>query len=175
MALAVVDHVAEKWGGAPHYRGSAFVLGRDDAGTWLWGPAGRTIMRGPVPAFVTDRDAITLVPPDAWWSASWWLDSPDVELYVNINTPVERLPGVLRYVDLDLDVVRLVDGTCEIVDREEFALHQVELGYPADIVAATAAAADEVLSAVACRVPPFDGAAARRWTVVARTSDLPGL
>lgn len=175
MALEVVDHVAEKWGGAPHYRGSAYVLGDDGAGTWLWGPAGRMIMRGAEPVFVTDQDAITLFPPDAWWSASWWLGNPDVELYVNINTPVERSPGVLRYVDLDLDVVRLVDGTCQIVDQEEFELHQVEMGYPADIVTATADAAEQVLHAVTARMPPFDGAAALRWAGVARTSDLPVL
>ena len=168
-----VAYVGGKWGGGPHYSGTVYVLGDDDLGTWLWGPCGRTVSRGSQVAFRTDQDLVALLPVHGWWSATWWLGHPEVELYVNIQTPAERAAGVIRYIDLDLDVVRLVDGTCEIVDQDEFEAHQVELGYPAQVVEATARTASHVLGAVRRGAPPFDGAAARHWAERARAQALP--
>lgn len=173
--LEKVELVGEKWGGGPHYAGLVYVLGDDRHGTWLWGPAGRTVSRGGVPVFRSEQDLIAVAPTGEWWMATWWVGHPEVELYVNINTPVERSAAAIRYVDLDLDVVRLVDGACDIVDRDEFELHQVDLGYPPEITSAAATAADEVLSAVASGAPPFDGSAARRWTDAARAARLPAV
>lgn len=166
----VVEYRAEKWGGGSHHTGRMHVLGEDGHGTWLWGPAGRTISGGPTGAFVAEYDVVIVVPDQAWWSASWWIDHPEVALYVNINTPAVRTGDVIRYVDLDLDVVRLTTGATEIVDQDEFAVHQVQLGYPPDVIAATEAAADEVLRAVQATAAPFDGAAARSWTAIARAA-----
>lgn len=53
-----VELVAEKWGGGPHHSGRVHVLGDDRHGTWLWGPAGRTVSRGGVPVFETEQDLI---------------------------------------------------------------------------------------------------------------------
>jgi hypothetical protein len=39
--------------------------------------------------------------------------------YINVNTPPEILPGVIRYLDLAVDVVRTSDGEVKIVDLEE--------------------------------------------------------
>ncbi|MEM1657803.1 MAG: ribonuclease E/G [Candidatus Jordarchaeales archaeon] len=35
----------------------------------------------------------------------------------NINTPIEIYPGKIRYVDLEIDVVQLPDGTLRIIDK----------------------------------------------------------
>jgi hypothetical protein len=40
-------------------------------------------------------------------------------VYVNINTPVELYPWGVRYVDLEIDVVRRGDGEPFVVDREK--------------------------------------------------------
>jgi hypothetical protein len=40
------------------------------------------------------------------------------ELY-NIQTPVELLPGRVRYMDLEVDVVRFPDGRVEVVDVQD--------------------------------------------------------
>lgn len=170
-----IELIGEKWGGGPHYAGFVYVLGDDRHGTWLWGPAGRTVSRGGVPVFRTEQDLIAVAPPDAWWMATWWVGHPEVELYVNINTPVERSPAVLRYVDLDLDVLRHRDGRCEIVDQDEFALHQVQLEYPTHVIEQTERAAEGVLSAVTAAEPPFDGVAAQGWAGAARSAGLTGV
>ena len=170
VAGELIDYVGEKWGGAPHYAGTMCVLGDDEHGTWLWGPAGRTISRGGTPLFTTQQDVIAVIPEDGWWAATWWLGHPELELYVNIATPAVRTPTAITYIDLDLDVIRRHDGTCEIVDQDEFEDHQVALGYPPHIVEATTKAADDVLRAVTDGHAPFDGAAAAEWTATARAA-----
>jgi probable ribonuclease FAU-1 len=37
----------------------------------------------------------------------------------NIQTPTELGPGVVRYVDLEVDVVRMPDGTVAVVDEDD--------------------------------------------------------
>jgi len=39
--------------------------------------------------------------------------------YININTPPEILPGMIRYLDLAVDVIRTSDGEVKIIDLEE--------------------------------------------------------
>lgn len=39
--------------------------------------------------------------------------------YWNINTPIEIYPEKIRYVDLEIDVVRLPDGAARIIDEEK--------------------------------------------------------
>ena len=163
MELAI-----EKWGGHPHYRGELQVLGDDDHGAWLWGTAGRLVHRGAGGHFVTEQDALILVVPGAWWQPNWWLGHPEIALYVNINMPAERDGDRIVTVDLDLDVIRWHDGRVEVVDRDEFEVHQVRYGYPPDIVAAAEAATAEAYDLVVRDRPPFDGAAARRWVERAR-------
>src|SRR5262245_61044187 len=119
-----MEYATEKWGGRPHYRGLVHVLGDDEHGTWLWGPAGRTIFRGDVPLFLTQQDALILLLPDTWWSPGWWIGHPETEVYVNIGTPPEWEDTRVSSTDLDLDVVRFCDGRLEIVDEDEFELHQ---------------------------------------------------
>lgn len=165
-----MELVSEKWGGHPHYRGVAHHLGEDEHGTWVWGPAGRTIYRGDTALFVTEHDALTVVVPGAWWAAAWWIGHPSLELYVNINTPAIWDGDRIVSVDLDLDVVRTSDGRVEIVDRDEFELHRVEYGYPSDLIAGAEAAAAEVHALVSRNCPPFDGVAAKAWAERARAA-----
>jgi protein associated with RNAse G/E len=158
-----MELAAEKWGGLPHYRGEVHVLGDDEHGTWLWGIEGRPIWIGDEVVFHRQLPVVMVVPPGAWWYATWWLGHREVEVYVNINTPAVRDGDVISYVDLDLDVVRTHDGSVEIVDRDELELHRAQLGYPDDLVAAAEAAADEVFERVRRGDPPFDGVAAAAW------------
>jgi hypothetical protein len=60
------------------------------------------------------------------------------ELY-NVQTPVELRPGVVRYTDLEVDVLRRPDGSVEIVDEEDLA-RAVAIGGIATELADTARA-----------------------------------
>ena len=170
-----VEWATEKWGGHPHYRSAAHVLGEDEHGTWLWGPAGRTIYRGDQPLFIAEQDTLVLLVADRWWSPAWWLGHPELAVYVNIGTPPVWGPDRVTTVDLDLDVVRFSDGRVEVVDRDEFDTHQQALGYPPDVVAAAEKATAEVFDLVLREVAPFDGTTTQAWIERARRSAFPPL
>jgi protein associated with RNAse G/E len=160
--------VTEKWGAQPHYSGTVTRLGDDGFGAWWWGPKGRPIRRGDEIRFVSGTDALFLTPPAAWWAATWWIDDPEIDLYVNIGTPAIIEPHRVVSTDLDLDVVRTMDGSTAVLDEDEFEEHQRRYGYPSDVVAAAEAACAETLDLVRRAEPPFDAATPRRWIDVAR-------
>ena len=78
-------------------------------------------------------------------------------------------------VDLDLDVIRFCDGRVEVVDRDEFEVHQRTFRYPPDVVAAAERATAEVFDLVLHEVAPFDGTISHAWTERARGSAFPPL
>lgn len=111
-----------------------------------------------------------LVPPDDGWLA-WFPEHGDFELYVDIVSGTTRTETSVTMVDLDLDVIRRRDGSVELLDEDEFALHQVQLGYPAHLIHHAEQMADHVLSAVRTNIEPFAGHAALQW--MARRTDSP--
>ena len=72
-------------------------------------------------------------------------------------------------VDLDLDVVRWADGRVEVLDEDEFAEHQVQLAYPAELISQARATCDWLVEAVSSRAEPF-GQAGTAW--LARAGSL---
>jgi uncharacterized protein len=168
-----VELVTTKWGGSAHKRGQVRYLGRDHYGSWLWGEAGRTIEVGASDAFVTEQDAVFLLPPDQWWACAWWIDHPEVSLYVDICTPAVFQGEVVGYIDLDLDVIRFRDGRVAIDDQDEFEVHQVDYGYPADVISRAESTAQSVVDRISQNDPPFDGHAAMGWVERARSHELP--
>jgi hypothetical protein len=168
-----VEWASEKWGGHPHYRFVAHVLGEDEHGTWIWGPAGRTIYRGDRPSHVAEQDTLVLLTPGRWWSPAWWVGHPDVAVYVNIGTPPVWKHERVTTVDLDLDVIRFCDERVEVVDRDEFELHQRVFDYPSDVIEAAERATAEVFDLVTREVAPFDGRTSEAWIGHARGRELP--
>ena len=65
-----------------------------------------------------------------WWYPTVYRDSEGSlkGTYVNICTPVECFPDIVRYVDLHVDVLKHADGTIERVDDDELA-DAVEAGH----------------------------------------------
>ncbi|MDQ3308159.1 MAG: DUF402 domain-containing protein, partial [Actinomycetota bacterium] len=59
-------------------------------------------------------------------------------------------------VDLDLDVVERWSGVVEVHDEDEFAAHQVSLGYPEELVALAERSCADVERALTAGEPPFD-------------------
>jgi probable ribonuclease FAU-1 len=68
------------------------------------------------------------------------------ELY-NIQTPVVLQPGLVRYTDLEVDVVRRADGRVEVVDEEDLA-SAVALGGISPALSETALAIAHRLAAI---------------------------
>ena len=152
-----------KWGRRPHWEFTATFLGSDRHGDWLGIPAGTTMTR-PGATYVAPVDQVGLAPapgPDAdrGWLATFHATGGPVRVYVDITTPPVWDGGLLRAVDLDLDVVRGHAGRVWVDDEDEFAEHRLRFGYPDDLVGAAAASCERVHAAVEAEVPPFDGTA----------------
>jgi uncharacterized protein len=164
-----------KWVDRPHWEFDAAYLGTDQHGDWL-GIRRGTVMTRPGASYVAPTHQVGLVPPPGPDTGRGWLatfhdvDGP-VQVYVDVTTPPAWDGGVVRAVDLDLDVVRGRTGRVWVDDEDEFADHRIRYGYPEDLAAAAMASCDRVHAAVASGQPPFDGVAAA-W--LARVEETAG-
>ncbi|MEP9382771.1 DUF402 domain-containing protein [Nocardioides cheoyonin] len=153
-----------KWGGRPHWRFHGVYLGADEHGEWIGYPPGSRYSR-PGRAIEADWAAVGIVPHhDAAHLPTFNRPNSTVssEIYVDMTTPPVWDDDVVSSIDLDLDVVRRFDGTIAIVDQDEFEAHQLEYGYPPEIITMAEESAERVYAAVSSGAPPYDGSA-ERW------------
>ena len=157
-----VDLRFTKWDGGRHWEFSLVVLGTDEHGTWAAGHVGTPLWR-PGRAFDSPIDWVTLVPHEQSWAASFY-DSADqpIATYVDMTTVPVWTGRTVTLVDLDLDVVLFRDGSLVLDDEDEFETHQVELGYPDEVVDLARCTAEEVHEAIWNGREPF-GSVAEAW------------
>ena len=153
-----------KYDGSLHWHQKARRLGEDEHGVWLGGTKGTVVRKGHDDVVTEAAWAhVVLIPHNAWWTAAFNGPGARNEIYCDIATPaIWPHPGEVTMVDLDLDVILLRDGSLVLDDEDEIEAHQVELGYPAEVVELARRTADEVLAAVAARTEPF-GAVGPAW------------
>lgn len=85
--------------------------------------------------------AVTEFVEGRWWYKTRYY-SPAGELkgeYYNINTPIEIYPNRIRYVDLEIDVVRLPAGDPQVIDEERLE-NAIKQGWITERLAETARA-----------------------------------
>lgn len=155
-----------KFPDAPHYGVIGAVLGEDAHGVWVGASPGSVVVMPDGTERVGERTVLWCVPRDDWFLLHVLADDPGVELYIDICTPAVWNQRGARTIDLDLDVVVWTPargGHIELVDEDEFAEHQVTLGYPEALIAQARAAADDVLARVRDGAGPFSLAAAQPW------------
>lgn len=154
--------LTRKWPDDPHWEFDAVRLGADAHGHWVGVPKG-TWLSKPGKGFTAWADHVVLLPHDAWWVATIYGDDHDrpVDVYVDMTTACvwSEDRSEVRCVDLDLDVIRETDGRVWIDDEDEFAEHQVTLGYPADVIAGARQGCAEAHAAILASEAPFDGTA----------------
>ncbi len=180
MALSRGDRIRlamTKWGDAPHWEMDGVYLGRDAAGDWIGFPAG-TLMARPGMSITSTNDQVGLVPAAGTavghaWLATFHGPGGIVWTYVDMTTVPVWQGRTVRAVDLDLDVIEALDRSVFVDDQDEFDEHRVSLGYPREIVDLAMATRDLVCTAVAAKLPPFDGRSAP-WLEVLRELTGPG-
>lgn len=158
--LRPVRVLTRKWPDQPHWEFDALRLGVDAHGHWVGVPRGTWLSR-PDKGFTATADHVVLLPHDAWWVATLYGSDPErpVDVYVDMTTPCtwDDDGATVTCVDLDLDVIRDVEGGVWVDDEDEFAEHQVAFDYPTEVVLAAEASSREVLAAVTDRRGAFDG------------------
>ena len=143
-----------KWPDRPHSAFTGIFLGSDRHGDWVGARAG-TQCRRSGETYPASADWVTLLPADRWWRAGFYDPATTLETYVDIATPSVWDDACVTCVDLDLDVVRLVDGRVLVEDEDEFAAHSP--AYPTDVVDSARAALGSVREALLAGEPPYDG------------------
>ncbi len=152
---------ARKWPDTPHWRMHLDVLGRDDYGTWL-GRKPPLQVDGPQGPVQFTHTFVVLLPEAEWWIPTHYADHDEVEVYVDVSMPAEWLSDRhVTAVDLDLDVIRFRDGRTILDDEDEFAEHQVSLGYPKDVIENAVETSRWLMEAVEQRREPFGDAGKR--------------
>ena len=160
-------HIDErKWPDRLHWQFDAARLGEDEHGVWLYAAPDTVARRGHEPPRALKSGFVILVPQDECWIAEFYWDHPWHAVYVNIGTPPRWDGDRMTQIDLDLDVVRTLDGSVEVLDEDEFLDHQVRYEYPAELIAATRKAALRAVELVTAGAEPF-GNAAERWLTLA--------
>lgn len=144
-----------KWPDLPHYRHRGTIVGFDEHGTWI-AVHPQSFYRGDEFAFEAQAWAAQLVPNEGGWWAAFLPSGGAFDIYVDIGTPPRWDRSHVSMIDLDLDVVRWAGRDVEIADRDEFAMHSIELGYPPEFVAAAEATAAEIFERVVNERAPFD-------------------
>jgi protein associated with RNAse G/E len=90
-------------------------------------------------------------------TVNWSLDWRPLSHYINVATPATWENGTLHFIDLDLDIIWRHDGIVILDDEDEFELHRIRYGYPAELVAESWRSSHEVRDLIARRIYPFDG------------------
>lgn len=162
--------VYRKFDGSLHWHMDLAWLGEDEHGTWLGTLGPSAAQRGDEPPVTFEQSYVLLIPAgDHWWSMNCNAAPCWTEIYVDITTGSRWLaPDLVEMVDLDLDVIRKFDGSAELLDADEFAVHQVRYGYPPEVIAKASRVAGYLLDAVVLPLEPF-GETCRRW--LARLTD----
>ena len=124
-----------KWPDTLHWHFTVYPLGNDLHGAWFVLPEGSVVQKGSSGEPQTLRASVMLLPKHSCWAAYWNTDKTKRhELYIDVIQLIKADSTEIAMIDLDLDVARTWEGQIEILDRDEFELHQRILGYPRDIV-----------------------------------------
>lgn len=152
-----------KWDGSPHWVNDCVYLGSDRWGDWLGQPAGWANVR-PGLSFPADVANVTLLPPSGDHAVTVHALPHRVRVYIDIAWDIRWEAGAPTGIDMDLDVVKALDGRgLYIDDRDEWDEHRVRYGYPLDIVDKLEALAVDLERRVGAGDPPYDDATADKW------------
>ena len=96
----------------------------------------------------------------------FFVDHPVYDAYVNVGTPCIWSENTVSQIDLDLDVVRYHNGSCAVIDEDEFADQRTRFGYPPPLVEGATDAAARALRLLEADAEPFRNVSAD-WLAIA--------
>ncbi|MBZ2198405.1 hypothetical protein [Occultella gossypii] len=158
-----------KWDGTPHWRHECVYLGSDEWGDWIGQPVGWHSAR-PGAEFHAEGPNVALLPaggPAADFALTVNRHHPrGLRIYIDLGWDVRWTsdPLLATGIDMDLDVVRVEGprGTW-VDDRDEWAEHCEQFGYPVEVVTRLELLALDLEQRVRAQVPPFDDATPDLW------------
>ncbi|MDQ7879512.1 DUF402 domain-containing protein [Microbacterium sp. QXD-8] len=152
-----------KWDTSAHWVNDGIYLGSDRWGDWIGQPDGWRNVR-PGLEFLADGPNVTLLPPSGDYAMTVHGSPRRVRTYIDIAWDIRWENREPRGIDMDLDVVKAIDGRGLFIDdRDEWDEHRVVYGYPLDLVERLEALAVDLERRVAAAEAPFDDATPDSW------------
>lgn len=147
---------ATKFDGAAHWI-QPFTVISDDGNLIVAGYRARTPIFTSRGEFRSPYDSRVYFWRDRWFNV-FQLSRPQCGpalWYCNVTTPPVLEGGQIRYIDLDLDIAVRPDGCIELLDSDEFEVHQRKYGYPAEVIRQAKLAAQSVAGLAQRKEFPF--------------------
>ncbi|MFC4598517.1 DUF402 domain-containing protein [Cohnella hongkongensis] len=107
--------------------------------------------------------AVSFFLPDRWFNVVALLEEEGIRYYCNLASPPYRYADVLTYIDYDLDVVVLPDGTTAELDRDEYEANKEALRYGEAVEKRVEAELRALRKAIADKAFPFDDGGVRYY------------
>jgi len=101
----------------------------DSGSVWVYLNDQTTIVEKGGKEWVSRIPAVSFFLPNEWFNVVALLEDKGIRYYCNLASPPYRYGDVLTYIDYDLDLVVLPDGSVHELDREEFNRHKAEYRY----------------------------------------------
>lgn len=107
--------------------------------------------------------AIVYFYPKSWFNVVALLEKEGVRYYCNVISPPIAAVDHVSYVDYDLDVVVASNGTYQVLDRDEFAQHQLLYQYSEKVVEQAELGLTSLLQRVKREQAPFGAERAKHY------------
>ena len=147
---------ATKYDGTAHWIQPCQVVS-DDGNLLIASYRARTPIYTSRGEFRSPYDSLVYFWRDRWYNV-FRLSRPGCALalwYCNVTTPPQFDGCQIGYVDLDLDVTVRPNGCIELLDEDEFEEHQLQYGYPHEVIEHAQEAADDLIALAKARAYPF--------------------
>ena len=147
---------ATKYDGTAHWI-QPFQVVSDDGNLLVASYRARTPIYTSRGEFRSPYDSLVYFWRDRWYNV-FRLSRPRCPLalwYCNVTTPPLFDGCQIGYVDLDLDLKVQPGGGFELLDEDEFEVHQRKYGYPPEVIEQAESAARELTEMARARAFPF--------------------
>jgi len=114
-------------------------------------------------SWISRVPAVSFFIPNEWFNVVALLEDKGIRYYCNVASPPYRYADVLTYIDYDLDMILLPDGSYYELDRDEYDKHKEEYRYHPAVRQRVEEGLGRLRSRIADRGSPFGDAEARRY------------
>ncbi|WEK53656.1 MAG: DUF402 domain-containing protein [Candidatus Cohnella colombiensis] len=122
---------------------------------WVYLNDHTTIIEKGGKEWISKIPAVSFFMPQEWFNVVALLESKGIRYYCNLASPPYRYGNTLTYIDYDLDLVSLPDGSVHELDREEYGRHREEYRYSEEVQVQVEQGLIKLREKITAGAPPF--------------------
>lgn len=130
---------------------------------WIFVNDRTTIREADGKEWISRVPAVSFFIPGEWFNVVALIEEKGIRYYCNVASPPYRYADVLTYIDYDLDMVLMPDGTSFELDRDEYDRHKEEYHYTSSVQEQIGEGLGRLQDRIASQASPFDDDEVRRY------------